>query len=266
MPKRKLAFTLIELLVVIAIIAILAAILFPVFAQAKAAAKKASCLSNTKQIALGALMYANDYDDWLPKGTVLSFVGSNMSQTYWYYSWVYAGSYVMDTKGGFLYPYLKNKQIDSCPDAKQLVSLFAQTAGVKMDAFGYSLNPYLERTETAGGTRNLSAYEEHAGTIMGQDGASRSGTGYAETMSVSRPIDVAAGTALPNVHGRHTDQANVFWLDGHSKSMKPSYIRPAAAANTELLKSMKLGTLPFPGYTSPTDPKIDNYYLPTKAQ
>src|SRR5438309_2483944 len=57
------AFTLIELLVVIAIIAILAAILFPVFAQAKEAAKKTACLSNTKQIALGLYMYASDSDD-----------------------------------------------------------------------------------------------------------------------------------------------------------------------------------------------------------
>lgn len=61
--KRCSAFTLIELLVVIAIIAILAAILFPVFAQAKAAAKKASALSNVKEIVLGSIMYANDYDD-----------------------------------------------------------------------------------------------------------------------------------------------------------------------------------------------------------
>jgi prepilin-type N-terminal cleavage/methylation domain-containing protein/prepilin-type processing-associated H-X9-DG protein len=59
------AFTLIELLVVIAIIAILAAILFPVFAQAKLAAKKTVSLSNLKQIALSSLMYSNDYDDYL---------------------------------------------------------------------------------------------------------------------------------------------------------------------------------------------------------
>src|ERR1700753_3913756 len=60
------AFTLIELLVVIAIIAILAAILFPVFAQAKAAAKASACLSNTKQLGIGMVMYSTDSDDILP--------------------------------------------------------------------------------------------------------------------------------------------------------------------------------------------------------
>jgi len=63
----KKAFTLIELLVVIAIIAILAAILFPVFAQAKLAAKKASSISNQKQLGLALIMYANDYDDMYPR-------------------------------------------------------------------------------------------------------------------------------------------------------------------------------------------------------
>ncbi len=63
MKRSFSAFTLIELLVVIAIIAILAAILFPVFAQARAAARKANCLSNMKQIAMGILMYVQDYDE-----------------------------------------------------------------------------------------------------------------------------------------------------------------------------------------------------------
>src|SRR5438552_5842949 len=66
LKKHRGAFTLIELLVVIAIIAILAAILFPVFAQARAQARKTTCLSNTKQITLGVLMYVQDYDEMLP--------------------------------------------------------------------------------------------------------------------------------------------------------------------------------------------------------
>lgn len=65
--RKNNGFTLIELLVVIAIIAILAAILFPVFGQARASARAISCLSNTKQYALGALMYAQDYDETLPR-------------------------------------------------------------------------------------------------------------------------------------------------------------------------------------------------------
>src|SRR5438477_12307910 len=65
LQSRK-GFTLIELLVVIAIIAILAAILFPVFAQAREQARKATCLSNCKQLGLAMQMYAQDYDDNLP--------------------------------------------------------------------------------------------------------------------------------------------------------------------------------------------------------
>jgi len=70
--KKERAFTLIELLVVIAIIAILAAILFPVFAQAKEAAKKTSDLSNAKQHGLGIMMYAGDYDDYYPRMSYLT--------------------------------------------------------------------------------------------------------------------------------------------------------------------------------------------------
>ncbi len=66
MNRRIRGFTLIELLVVIAIIAILAAILFPVFAKAREKARQTACLSNVKQLAVGMLMYAQDFDEFLP--------------------------------------------------------------------------------------------------------------------------------------------------------------------------------------------------------
>ena len=103
----KKAFTLIELLVVIAIIAILAAILFPVFAQAKEAAKKTSCLSNAKQITLSAIMYSGDVDDVLVMGwnkgdVVLRDNGAV------YRSW--------NPWTKCIQPYMKNLQILLCPD------------------------------------------------------------------------------------------------------------------------------------------------------
>ena len=88
------AFTLIELLVVIAIIAILAAILFPVFAQAKLAAKKISSLSNTKNIGLGIMMYSTDVDDTLP---MLQYVLVSASNPYDWWGWP-----------RMVHPYIKN--------------------------------------------------------------------------------------------------------------------------------------------------------------
>ncbi len=100
--KMRHAFTLIELLVVIAIIAILAAILFPVFAQAREAARATACLSNTKQLALSQLMYAQDYDETLiPDNTVLPSALIDLQ---------IAGSWT-----NLIQPYAKNKQILNCP-------------------------------------------------------------------------------------------------------------------------------------------------------
>jgi prepilin-type N-terminal cleavage/methylation domain-containing protein len=100
------AFTLIELLVVIAIIAILAAILFPVFAQAKEAAKKTACLSNTKQIALGLQMYMNDSDDSYPGALPWIYDAKNQHPS------SAAGSRMpIDMQ---IFPYTKNDNIWSC--------------------------------------------------------------------------------------------------------------------------------------------------------
>jgi prepilin-type N-terminal cleavage/methylation domain-containing protein/prepilin-type processing-associated H-X9-DG protein len=94
--ERFSAFTLIELLVVIAIIAILAAILFPVFAQAREKARQTACLSNVKQIALGIIMYSQDYDETLP-------VAGYNAQCRGRWQWQ-------------VFPYVKNEQIFTCPN------------------------------------------------------------------------------------------------------------------------------------------------------
>lgn len=108
--RRQSAFTLIELLVVIAIIAILAAILFPVFAQARESARKTVCLSNIKQLGLGVMMYVQDYDetfpcnsyDTPPLGITDTDSGNPNYRAYWRWMWE-------------ILPYLKNKQILVCP-------------------------------------------------------------------------------------------------------------------------------------------------------
>ncbi len=105
---RSSAFTLIELLVVIAIIAILAAILFPVFAQAKGAAKKTVSISNLKQIGLAWTMYASDYDDVLMRVST----GGSGKTIYWWGSW--DGTQLRGEEG-LLFPYTKNKGIESDP-------------------------------------------------------------------------------------------------------------------------------------------------------
>ncbi len=96
-------FTLIELLVVIAIIAILAAILFPVFARAREKARQTSCLSNMKQLVTGSLMYTTDYDD-----NLYGHIGGRRNDPAWSWSPLYNWPQQV-------YPYVKNEQLFVCP-------------------------------------------------------------------------------------------------------------------------------------------------------
>jgi prepilin-type N-terminal cleavage/methylation domain-containing protein/prepilin-type processing-associated H-X9-DG protein len=110
--RKQRAFTLIELLVVIAIIAILAAILFPVFAQARESARMTSCLSNQKQIALGVLMYTQDYDETHPVTFYTTDPGAYGTPDLPWGRW--ANFHTGWDKQ--IYPYIKNVQIFKCPD------------------------------------------------------------------------------------------------------------------------------------------------------
>src|SRR5262245_57444332 len=108
MVRRRKAFTLIELLVVIAIIAILAAILFPVFAQARERARNASCVSNLKQIGTAAMMYAQDYDEqFLPFGV---YTGRPSPGTFVYWQTL-------------IQPYARNRGFTLCPSYKFTVNI-----------------------------------------------------------------------------------------------------------------------------------------------
>src|SRR5438094_7311312 len=109
MPNRvkQRAFTLIELLVVIAIIAILAAILFPVFAQAREKARQSTCLSNCKQIGMALMQYEQDYDEAAPGvwfGPVSASPWSRPSDDVRFWKWMDA-----------VYPYVKNEGVFHCP-------------------------------------------------------------------------------------------------------------------------------------------------------
>jgi prepilin-type N-terminal cleavage/methylation domain-containing protein/prepilin-type processing-associated H-X9-DG protein len=232
MKPRKQAFTLIELLVVIAIIAILAAILFPVFAQAKLAAKKTASLSNQKQFALSDAMYSNDYDDTLPAGGVWFNPGQN-DNLGWNDTpldeWVAQGSPGpvagtpnfpgpdIETNSFYeLLPYIKSMAMYTSPAAPQ--------------------DPYYSATPGAGNT----AYVVNGGI----QGLSVTGADNPSNLIVfsEGPTDVRIGWAQPQqfpaTNPGHENGIDVNWVgelfanlsgnyafaDGHAKSMPRSAV------------------------------------------
>jgi len=188
----KRAFTLIELLVVIAIIAILAAILFPVFAQAREAARQISCVSNTKQSNLGALMYAQDYDETFPQ------LDNNGSCLYGNPvcakpDWGDAGP--NSVRQGYMYwnvvqPYIKNNQLTYCPSAGK-TNWAAAVAGASA-IFGTDWGTYDPARESVYlGSNSQQALNIQVINWWGNiPGYSRADNAGGQMASISRPAEI----------------------------------------------------------------------------
>jgi prepilin-type N-terminal cleavage/methylation domain-containing protein/prepilin-type processing-associated H-X9-DG protein len=187
-PRR--GFTLIELLVVIAIIAILAAILFPVFAQAREKARQASCQSNLKQYATATAMYVQDYDEMFP---MASYLDGRCVATFY----------------SVVQPYVKNHAITQCPSAPTAMDIPTMFAGYLAGACpntpkfnSYSTNLELFINGFAGlAPASMAAITLPADTIAIYDG------------------DVIANQNQP-VQARHSNNFDAVFADGHVKAVQ----------------------------------------------
>jgi prepilin-type N-terminal cleavage/methylation domain-containing protein len=165
----KRAFTLIELLVVIAIIGILAAILFPVFAQAKKSAQQTVCISNMRQIGLAFALYAGDFDEsWVPSVTnnpILGFpaqqpwIGFDTQNGSGYGGWFgnMLAPATRPTRPGGLDPYLKNDDVKRCPSRKpnwQMALAYNYFSPPFGSAY-YSVNPRASQNEFGPGNKEI---------------------------------------------------------------------------------------------------------------
>ena len=225
--RLRKGFTLIELLVVIAIIAILAAILFPVFAQAREAARKTACINNLKQMGTGLLMYSQDYDEELPP----AWIGYPSVPFPGYARW-------MDV----VQPYVKNGQIFSCPSS---TAKYAEVpaggtvngSGVADKNGGYAMNvTYYDNSDAAQpptpvvdvageSPKNLASLAEPAGTAYVFDFQNGWGSfqcvwprisGQPVINNAAKPRTLGVGGWLREWH---QDKVNVMFCDGHTKSM-----------------------------------------------
>jgi prepilin-type N-terminal cleavage/methylation domain-containing protein/prepilin-type processing-associated H-X9-DG protein len=205
--KRR-GFTLIELLVVIAIIAILAAILFPVFARAREKARQTSCLSNVKQMMLGVLMYAQDYDETLPVASHWTTYDNNApssTYTYWYES---------------LNPYVKNTDIFVCPSQPGGDPVAARPGyGWNYQEFGYQHSSGVLQRSYATPLARIDAPSETIllGDSEDADARGRNGSHY---------LYRRHATLLPS---RHNGGGNMGLLDGHAKWYQESYLQKSEA-------------------------------------
>ncbi len=214
--RRKSGFTLIELLVVIAIIAILAAILFPVFARARENARRASCQSNLKQIALGVFQYKQDYDEKLP---VVTIPYNDPPNVYGRDSYGWADA---------MQPYLKSTQIYQCPSEPTAPGssylgngytdywINASAAGVS-DAQFNAVSQTILLGDGDGAKSSADRYGSSSRYIV-TAGADLGGYGSPATCTTTLTTPVAP--TLDKGASRHLDGGNYAYADGHVKWQK----------------------------------------------
>ena len=231
-------FTLIELLVVIAIIAILAAILFPVFAQAREKARQATCMSNLKQTGLAVLMYAGDYDEQLPWG---ASNGGGVTTT-WYdlvepYVKVGASGFGYTTGVGaktfYVCPSFANKQVPIgsgdpspavFPDAQVTPAMSYAANGNAMPMFNKNLNSWFPgpnltglASQDAPATLVLASHALGTRPAVGGDDVTSACVGLESGTPAGAPA--AQGGAVVYCAGRYKHNGGSVYLlsDGHAK-------------------------------------------------
>ncbi len=196
---RRGAFTLIELLVVIAIIAILAAILFPVFAQAREKARSISCLSNLKQLGTASIMYAQDYDEMVLPHCIRDFSDpSGPVYSYWFEEAM---------------PYVKNAQVFVCPSHRGAVGGHGFVGSYAYICDGFTLDPADPNYSGLpyGGIYSLAELHYPAELIM-------LGESQKATCRVCPEYHTHAFPPVwPVQKNRHQGGSNYLFYDGHAK-------------------------------------------------
>ena len=199
---KKRGFTLIELLVVIAIIAVLSAILMPVFAQAKSSAKATQCHVQLRQIAISWTLYAQDSDDTACPSYYYS--ADYSTEAAWDFSFNYTSSTA--AKPGLLGPYLKSDSIHQCPE------FHGQSWGRPFTGFAYNAS-YVGGDLFAGiPAASLGQISDPSGTAVFADAGYGNPTQGCNFLRAPSDALFVAG----KVHFRHAGHASILWADSHA--------------------------------------------------
>ena len=215
-------FTLIELLVVIAIIAILAAILFPVFAKVREKARQISCLSNEKQIGLAFTQYVQDYDETFPLIEIQNGGGGSGTSASW---------------AGEIYPYVKSQNVFQCPDNQNNKSQLLVNNGdnnlpqlggapevYESYAYNYQIANSYSQFSTAAtpngvvGADTIAFINEPAGKILMAESFAEYGLAYPDWDNGGNGFGDGVSSRL---FAHHTGFTNYLFVDGHAKALRP---------------------------------------------